>query len=111
MRWAAPGRCLILGPSRPPQTIRPEDWGDVVAAEVQAVVFVSAVYARAQCIGRWPTSYTLFTHRSTVARISVGERITVSPAEGRTGELWAFPLAYLDAAPPAASDHHLSIQP
>lgn len=111
MRWAAPGRCLILGPTKPPQTIRPEDWGDALATEIQAVMLVSAVYARAQCIGRWPTSHVLFTRRPTVARVSVGGHITVSAAGGHTGELWAFPLACTDAHSPATVNHEPSHHP
>jgi hypothetical protein len=110
MRWAAPGRRLVLGPTKPPQSIRPDDWGDVVSAEVRAVLLVSAVHARVECIGRWPMSHVLFTRRPIVARVSVGGRITVTSAEGRTGELFAFPLAYLDD-PTTASNQQRPNQP
>lgn len=99
MRWAGPGRCLILGPTTPPQTVRPEDWGDAAATEIQAVMLASAIRVRAECIGRWPVSHAVFTLRPTLARVSVGERLSVSPAESRTGELWAFPLAHLVGPP------------
>lgn len=113
MRWAGPGRRLILGPTTPPQTVRPEDWGKAVAAEIQAVMLVSAIRAHAQCIGRWPTPHAVFTRRPTLVHVSAGERLTVSPAESRTGELWAFPLAHLvgPPRPPADSVQQPSNQP
>ena len=94
MRWAGPGRCLILGPTTLPQTVRPEDWGDAAATEIQAVMLVSAIRVSAECIGRWPVSHAVFTLRPTLAHVRIGERLTVSPAESRTGELWTFPLAH-----------------
>jgi len=104
MQWAAAGRCLIFGPATPAQVIRPEDWGDAVAGRVQAIALVSAIHAHALCIGHMPSGQTIYTRRAALVHLSRGDRLTVSAAESRTGELWAFPLARMvgPPQPPAA---------
>lgn len=99
MTWAAPGRLLLIGPQRAREVIRPDDWGPEVAPQVSAVMLVSAVQAWVICLGCIPLDGRVFTRRPRVFHLRPGEGLSVSAAESRTGELWAFPLTHLIGPP------------
>lgn len=95
MAWADHGRCIRLTPNSAAQFIRPEDWGESTACQVCAVVLVSAVHANAWVIGSFPIDHRIYTKRPLLVRIRRGQQISITPAESRTGDLWAFPLLHL----------------
>lgn len=101
LQWAAPGRPYLVGPSRPPQLIRLDDWGQEVAVRACALMLVSRVRVGvdAPAADHWARCSQLFTLKPAVFHVAPGGFVKVSPSEGRTGELWAFPMEEL-AGPP-----------
>ncbi|RZK99794.1 MAG: hypothetical protein EOP36_18090 [Rubrivivax sp.] len=100
MTYAAVGRMVLMGPERPPQTLKPEDWDEATASQVRALLLVSAVHCQFTVGGTFPSAGHAYARRPTVVSLRPGAWVVVSVAETRTGQLWTFPLRPL-IRPPA----------
>lgn len=99
MAYAATGRMVLMGPQRPPQTLKPEDWDEATASQVQALLLVSAVHCGFIAGGTFPFAGDAYARRPTVVSLRPGQWLEVRIAESRTGQLWAFPLRPLIGPP------------
>lgn len=96
--YAASGRMVVIGLRSPCHSFGFEDWGQRIASQANALLMVSAI----QC-------YFASSNQTAAGRIygfcpkfiplEPGQRVSVCPADGDTGELWAFPLRVLSGPP------------
>lgn len=106
LTYAGAGRMVLVGPQRPRQSFRLEDWGEAIASQARALLLVAAVQCHYQAHDL-PAVGRLLTRRPQFVHIHPGQRVEVSSGESRTGELWAFPIRPLLGPPqPTHKDTH-----
>lgn len=98
MVFIGAGRMVLIGRQQPAQPITPADWGEVIGSQTRALLLVCAVQGH-YSVQDWPAAGHLRTNRPALVHLALGQRLTVTPADSRTGELWAFPLRPLTGPP------------
>jgi hypothetical protein len=98
MTYAAAGRMVVISPQSPCHSFGFEDWGQLIAGRASALLLVSAV----QChyvISGTTAAGCIYPFCPKFIHTGPRQRVSVCPADGHTGELWAFPLRSLSGPP------------